>query len=170
MDKSDLDPDLFKNFPRETIRATYAYLLLAKGDRFLALADDAQWVLPGGIVEGPGAPEVLTQAFETKRIDQPAPEDDPAKDLAQYTVRHSAPLAWLVKQQTGLDLVALSAPFGLKLFEGEHGPSASMLYSGDATGDRLGGELIDPTQIWAFDPKIPLNISRLRTYFGLNPG
>jgi hypothetical protein len=76
---------------------------------------DEEWYLPGGVVEGPGAPEGMPP------------------------INHFEPLAWHLMQQTGLRLTGLSDAVGVGMRPGSRGTELTVLYAGVATGTQTGG-------------------------------
>ncbi len=146
-----------------SFRAVYAYIVLPESGRFVALAKDGAWTLPGGLVEGEGAPDA---AAVSCRVERDTAQDAP-DESKRMTEAHTPLLAWYVKEQTGLDLASIGDPAAVRNFEGERGPSMSVLYYGEAKGELLGGELIDPKAIWEFHPTVPLDVKRLQEFFGV---
>lgn len=89
--------------PKGPIEVVYAFILGFVPQGLIAVEKpDGRIFLPGGVVEGLGEPPVSSEGS------------------------HFLPLRFHVRQQTGLELVAISDAVVVQLFEGELGSSMSL--------------------------------------------
>jgi hypothetical protein len=139
---------------QRTCQVAYGYVLGFAPNTVIGIQREDIWYLPGGPVEGRGAPgDVPTTKLES--------DGDPVR---------SAGLAWHVKQQTGLDLVRLSEPFQVMISDIENGIAVTMLYLGQAAGTRTGGTPIEACRIPQFAPISSVSQRQVERYLkGLNP-
>jgi hypothetical protein len=110
---------------------------------------DGCWQLPGGPVEGDGAPNASQVAL---------PPD--CGDRHRF-----APLALHVRQQTGMELVRLAGPFAVNM----HPPRASVFdisayYLALATGERTGGTLLSAEGLPRFADHCPAEHTFIRAF------
>jgi hypothetical protein len=147
MDINSLDPALRARLPKGKIEVVYEFLLGFVPNVVVAIERDRKWYLPGGVVEGLGEPTGCTDG------------------------QHFQPLVSHVKKQTGLDLVGISKEvIAVSIFEGELGPSVSVVYVGKATGKRTGGELVDINAIPEFASVCPVNADQIRAFLQSSTG
>jgi hypothetical protein len=152
-----------------TVQVVYGYVLGFQPNTVIGLERDGAWLVPGGPVEGVGAPTGIGPA----NLEY---DGDPVR---------SAALAWHVKQQTGLTLARLSRPFQVKIYDIPNAKAISMLYLAVASGEQIGGKVvvagaipqfaaetgINPEQVRRFlagkDPVLPPSLwQRIRAWFG----
>lgn len=97
------------------VKVVRAYLVTVDPSFVIGIENNNEWYLPGGIVEGPGRPDGGPPG------------------------QHFAPLAWHLKEQTGLTLEGLSDAIGVGMFPGNDGIETTVLYAGRASGTQTGG-------------------------------
>jgi hypothetical protein len=135
-------------------QVVYGFVLGLHPNTVLGIEREDGWYLPGGVVEGRGTPDGA-----------PIPESEYCGDPVRF-----APLAWHVKQQTGLDLVGLSAPFQVVFSNIEDGIAVTMLYIGKAVGTQTGGTVIESDRIPEFAPLCGVKRDQIERFLkGLNP-
>ena len=101
--------------PEATVGVVRAYLVAIDPGYVIGLQREDEWYLPGGIVEGPGRPEDMPHG------------------------KHFEPLAWYLKEQTGMTLEGLSDGVGMGMFQSENGMELTVLYMGTASGTQTSG-------------------------------
>jgi hypothetical protein len=140
MNPKSLGPKMLARLPKGKIRVVYGFVLGFLPDTVIAIEGNGQCRLPGGVVEGLGEPTGSTDG------------------------QHFQPLAWHVKEQTGLDLTEISNGTGVSIFEGESGPSVSVLYIAKATGSRTKGRIVSAEAIPEFDSICPVSTDQIQSF------
>jgi hypothetical protein len=148
---------------QRTCQVVYGFVLGFAPNTVLGIEREGGWHLPGGPVEGRGAPgDVSSPELESN--------GDPVRSAGLAWHVRSAALAWHVKQQTGLDLVRLSEPFQVMISDIEDGIAVTMLYLAQAAGTRTGGTPIESGRIPEFAPICGVSRRQVERYLkGLNP-
>jgi hypothetical protein len=137
-----------------TCQVVYGYVLGFAPNTVIGIEREDGWYLPGGPVEGKGAPEGVS-------VREPEFNGDPAR---------FAPLARHVKQQTGLELTRLSPPFQVMISDIEDGLAVTMVYLAHATGTRTGGTLLVAERIPELAPLCSVSRRQVERFLkGLNP-
>jgi len=135
-------------------RTVFGYVLGFDGAerRVIGFQRGGQWFLPGGPVEADDLPD-------TSGISIPPDCCDP--------VRY-APLAWHVREQTGLQIARLHGPFAINQHpaQGLHF-DMSLYYLAVATGEQTGGTLLDANSLphfSKFSPDCPAEPDFIRNF------
>jgi len=133
---------------KKVVKVVYGYILGLQPNTVIGIQRDGKWFLPGGAVEGDGAPEGVERV--------PLEHDgDPVR---------SAALAWHLKQQIGLRLVRLGRPFQVMTYDIEEGLAIAMLYLASAEGERTGGSLIASAHLPEFAPEMGVQPDQIRRF------
>lgn len=140
MDINSISPEILAGLPKGKVEVVYAFILGFTPDIVIAIESGGKYRLPGGVVEGIGEPSGCTDG------------------------QHFQPLVWHVKEQTGLDLVGISRGIAVRIFEGELGPSVSVLYVGKATGKQTAGRLVSIDAIPSFDPICSVSTDQIQSF------
>jgi hypothetical protein len=115
--------------PRVQVVRAYIVFFLPEA---ISIAYQSQegWLLPGGIVEGPGRPD----------------------NVPGRLGEHFYPLAGHVATQTGLTLVGLTDGVALTFSQPGDRLEATVLYIGETQGRLQRGEILDPAALPMFSP------------------
>jgi hypothetical protein len=140
MDINSISPEMRARLPKGKIEVVYGFILGFIPNTVIAIESGGKWRLPGGVVEGAGEPSGCKDG------------------------QHFQPLVWHVKEQTGLDLVGISRGIAVSIFDGELGPSVSVLYAGKASGKRTAGKLVSVDAIPEFDSVCPVSAEQIRSF------
>lgn len=133
---------------KKVVKVVCGYILGLQPNMVIGVQRDGKWLLPGGPVEGDGAPVGVAHV--------PLEHDgDPVR---------SAALAWHLKQQTGLQLVRLSRPFQVMTYDIEDGLAIAMLYLASAEGERTGGSLVTSVNLPEFAIEIGVRPEQIRRF------
>jgi len=132
-------------------RTVYGYVLGFEGSQrsVIGIEREGQWYLAGGPVDG-GA--LLDPAAHQAQSDSGDPLRFP-------------PLAALVQQQLGLELVRLGGPFSVNMHPAQ-GDSfdISMYFLGVARGERTGGTLLSADKLPRFADACPAEAAFIRAF------
>ena len=133
---------------KKVVKVVHGYILGLQPSTVIAIQRDGKWFLPGGPVEGDGAPAGVDHV--------PLEQDgDPVR---------SAAVAWHLKQQTGLRLVRLSRPFQVMTYDIEDGLGIAMLYLASAEGERTAGSLVTSAHLPEFAREIGVQPEQIRRF------
>lgn len=140
MDIDSVNPEILAKLPKGKIEVVYGFILGFNPNLVVAIESGGKWRLPGGVVEGVGEPSGSSDG------------------------QHFKPLVCHIKNQIGLDLVGISPAVAVKMFEGELGASVSVLYVGEAKGNRTAGKLVCEDDIPEFDSVCPVIPDQIRAF------
>ena len=133
---------------KKVVKVVYGYILGLQPNTVIGVQRDGKWFLPGGPVEGDGAPTGVAPV-------QLEHDGDPVR---------SAAVAWHLKQQTGLRLVRLSRPFQVMTYDIEDGLAIAMLYLASAEGGRTAGSLVTSEQLPEFAAEMGVQPEQIRRF------
>jgi hypothetical protein len=133
---------------KKVVKVVYGYILGLQPNTVIGVQRDGKWFLPGGPVEGDGAPVGVAPV-------QLEYDGDPVR---------SAAVAWHLKQQTGLRLVRLSLPFQVMTYDIEDGLAIAMLYLASAEGGRTAGSLVTSAQLPEFAVEMGVQPEQIRRF------
>lgn len=132
----------------QTVQVVNGYVLGFHPNTVIGVQRDGGWFVPGGPVEGIGAPTGVAPA-------ELEVDGDPVR---------SAALAWHVKQQTGLTLSRLSQPFQVMIYDIPDAKAIAMLYLALAEGEPRAGQVIDAAAIPEFAPETGIQREQVRRF------